>query len=130
MTFDYHATRRELLTGARHIGRRLAPTAWEDCMSLEQRKRIRAKNVMTDERWEVRSLAGDNLTVELAYGWFLDRPLFGVTVFCVRGLAADAAHWDHALSGCFNDVPSVLARLRELDEGGRERLAALAEAAS
>jgi hypothetical protein len=126
MTFDYHAFRKEVLNGAPHIGRALTADRAEEPMSKAQVKRRRARNIMTDEVWQYRSLAGGSLIVEIAYGWFLDKPLLGLTVFCVRDLAKDAAEWDHSLSGAFHDVPSLLGRLAQLNAGGRERIASLA----
>lgn len=126
--FDYEATRRELLAGVQQIGRAVTADAAERSagMSADQLRRFKARNMMTDERWQVRKLAGGAILVEIAYGWFLDKPLFGLTVFCVGELAADAPEWDHTLSGVFGSVSEVIGRLAELNAGGRERIAALA----
>jgi hypothetical protein len=126
--WDYNTLRRDMLAGASRIGQGLQSreAAERAGLNTEQRKRIRAKNFMTDDVWQYRKLAGGSLVVEIAFGHMLGNPLIGLTVFCVKELAGDAAQWDHSLSGVFNDVPSALGRLASLNAGGRERIAALA----
>jgi hypothetical protein len=126
MTFDYHAFRREVLDGAKGIGQAILPDQADQRLNAQQVRRRRARHLMTDEVWQYRRLADGSLIVEIAYGWFLDHPLLGLTVFCVGDLASEAAEWDHSLSGVFHDVPSLLGRLAQLESGGKERLAALA----
>lgn len=122
----YYETKRALLNAVSHIGRTTSEPGSRLGMTPQQAKRFHAKNFMTDDVWQVRKLAGGSIIVELSYSYFLNAPLFGVTVFCVGNLKDDAEAWDHALSGCFRDVEEVANRLRDLNEGGRERIAALA----
>lgn len=126
---DYHTLKRDYLNGARHIGRAVQDHQFPR-LSETQRKRLNGKNFMTDDKWQMRLLAGGALLVEVSYSWFLNKPLYGVTVFCVGELAADAPEWDHALSSCYDNLPDLLGRLCELDVGGRGRLAALAAKAA
>lgn len=125
---DYHGYRSAVLDGAKGIGQRLDLGAARSKLSEDQVRRFKARNMMTDDVWQYRSLAGGSLVAEIAYGWFLDKPLFGLTIYCVGELASDAAEWDHSLSAVYHDVASLLGRLAQLEAGGRERIAALASA--
>lgn len=125
---DYNDRKRLVLDGASHIGRAMQGAHQWPKMTPEQLKRLRGKNIMTDDIWQRRLLADGSLFVEIAYSWFVDRPLYGLSVWCVGDLAADAPEWDHALSGAFGSEAELLGRLAQLNAGGRERIAALAAA--
>lgn len=55
------------------------------------------------------------MIVEIAYGWFIDHPLYGLTVFCVRDLKDQADRLDFELSRVTFSIPEAVARLQELD---------------
>ncbi len=113
--FDYQAARLELTQAAADIGN---PAPADDTrlgLSPRQLRRFRERNFMTDERWAVRRLRGGSMIVEIAYGWFIDHPLYGLTVFCVRDLKDQADRLDFELSRVTFSIPEAVARLQELD---------------
>ena len=128
MTFDYNATRSRVLKGASHIGVVISKPEALRKMSAEQARKARAVNFMTDELWQFRLLGEGALIAEISYGYFMQSPMFGLTVYCVGELAAEADQWDHALSGVFSDEAALWGRLTDLNTGARDRLAALAGA--
>ena len=122
---DYNTLKREVLTGVKGIGQALTPAQARYRLSRDQVKRFDARNMMTDDVWQYRALAGGSLVAEIAYGRFLEKPIYGLTVYCVRELKDDAVEWDHSLSTLYHDIPSLFGRLAQLEAGGRERIAAL-----
>jgi len=125
---DYHTWMREVREALMHKGQQVTKEVAMRGMSADQKRKASGKNFMTDDVVQWRSLAGGNLRVEVSYSWFMNAPLWGLTVFCVGELAQDGPEWDHALSDCYRDVASLASRVDELDRGGRERIAALVEA--
>lgn len=126
MTFNYDTFKRDTLAALEGIGRCVTKGGSSRVLSTPQLRKFNGKNMMTDEVWQYRSLAGGSLIVEVSYSWFMQKPLLGLTVFCVGALAADAPEWDHSLSSCYGSVSELAGRMAVLEAGGRERIAALA----
>ncbi len=122
--FDYHDFKRETEAALSHVGMQITKGVALRRMNPTQVRRASAKNMMTDDVWQYRTLAGSSIIVEIAYSWFMQKPLLGMTVFNVGKLADDAEEWDHTLSNCYNSASELVERLRELHEGGLERIAA------
>lgn len=126
---DYHAFKSAALAAVSGIGRVVQPVERNSLgLTKEQRQRLAGTNFVTDERWQYRLLADGSILTEISYGRFLNDHVIGVTVFCVGALAGDAEAWDHALSGAVHSPEELAEKLTVLHNGGRERLAAMAEA--
>lgn len=128
--FDYVIFKHETEAALHHIGRKFASANQaETTMSAAQIRRRRGTNFVTSEVWQYRELAEGALIAEISYGWMMDKPVLGLTIFCVGALAGEAEEWDHTLSSCFGSIAELSERLEELHTGGRERMVALVEGA-
>jgi hypothetical protein len=116
--FDYHQFKREALNAVSHIGFQTHNPERVEWLSAAQRRKRLGKNFITDERWQYRLLADRSILVEISYGWFLDHPIIGLTVFH----KGDSAAWDDERSKAVHSVSELVEAL-ELLNAGREAVA-------
>lgn len=115
--FDYYAFKRETLAAAGAVGVSVHPSAitW---LSADQRAKLKGRNFVTNERWQLRSLANRTILVELSYGWMFGAPLLGLTVFH----KGESSAWDDERSKCCHSIAELVEALELLD-AGREAIA-------
>ena len=117
---DYHSFVRDLRQAIAGIGQRLPSSAdVKPRLTMEQWKRFRGNNMMTDERVAYLNCAGGPegfgpAVVEVSHGAFLNNRIIGLTVF--HQIAHNAEH-DFDQSGCFHSIGEAVERLRQLDGG-------------
>lgn len=115
---DQTMIRAQLLDALQHIGREAQGGGAPHWMSREQAASYRTHNPMTDARWQLRSLAGGAMLVEISFAEFMGEPLFGVTVWHKR---EEDKTRDHERSRACHSVQEVVDYVRELN---RQRVAA------
>lgn len=116
---DYHELKKEVTAAVSHIGAQVISPYNIEWLSGDQRKRIAAKNFVTDERWQFRLLAQRQILVEISYGDFLGSPVLGVSVFHRR---EQDKQWDHERSRAVHSAAELREYLELLNEG-REAIA-------
>lgn len=116
--FDYAQFKRDTLEAAKHIGLYCSGPLRVEWLTPDQKQRIRAKNFVTDEKWQFRLLADRSILVEISYGWFIDHPVLGLTVFH----KGESAALDHERSKACHSITELTEALETLHAG---RLAAL-----
>lgn len=112
--FDYNTFKREALSAVTHIGFQTRNASNIEWLDADQLSRIRGKNFVTDERWQYRLLADRSILVEISYGWMMDNPVIGLTVFH-RDPASRA--WDNERSKAVFSVSELVEALEVLNAG-------------
>lgn len=115
--FDYNQFKRETLAAINQLGSQDFTPSRIEWLTQEQRKRLRGDNFITSERWAYRLLANRSILVEISYGWMMDHPVLGLTVF-----HKDDESWDHSMSQACFSIAELVERLTLLNEG-REAIA-------